>query len=181
MRTIERGGEYLRVADPEWRDPLDGGHAGRGGGRWNPPGSFGSVYLCASVAVARANVYRLLRDQPYGPEDLNPATAPTLIATRVPADRYADLLSARGLESAGLPPTYPRDARGRRISWSLCQRVGLAAWDEGHPGIACRSAGPGAPAAGRESEELAFFDRGRRLRVRARRRFDDWFWGPGAQ
>jgi RES domain-containing protein len=176
VRTIERGGEYLRVADPTWRDPLDGSHAARTGGRWNPAGSFGCVYLCASLAVARANVYRKLRDQPYGPEDLDPQTAPVLIATRVSGARYADLLTARGLESAGLPATYPRDSGGRRISWSRCQRVGLAAWDEGLPGLACRSAAPRVPSVGRESEELAFFIRGRRLRVRSRRRFDDWFW-----
>ena len=176
MRTVRRGGEYLRVADPAWRDPLDGNHAARTGGRWNPAGSFGCVYLCASLAVARANVYRKLRDQPYGPEDLDPATAPVLIAIRVPEARYADLVSARGLESAGLPTTYPRDSGGRRISWSRCQRVGLAAWEEDHPGLACRSAAPRAPATGRDSEELAHFDRGRRLRVRSRRRFADWFW-----
>lgn len=174
MRTVRRGGTYLRVADPGWRDPLDGSHAMRGGGRWNPPGSFPVVYLCDSVEVARANVYRLLRDQPYGPEDLNPRTAPALVATRVGSARYADLVSARGLRSAGLPDSYPRTAGGRRVSWSRCQKVGVAAFDEGHPGIACRSAAPGAPPGG---EELAWFQRGRRrLRVGSRRTFTQWFW-----
>ena len=42
------------------------------GGRWNPPESFPVVYLCRSVPVARANVYRKLEGQPYGPEDLRP-------------------------------------------------------------------------------------------------------------
>jgi hypothetical protein len=174
MRTVERGGTYLRVADPGWRNPLDGSHAMRGGGRWNPPGSFPVVYLCGSVEVARAVVYGRLADQPYGPEDLSRPTAPVLISTRVPTDRYADLLSARGLDSAGLPRTYPRDGRGRRIGWSRCQPAGLAARQEGHPGIACRSAAPTAPADG---EELAWFQRGtRRLRVASRRRFEEWFW-----
>jgi RES domain-containing protein len=174
MRTVRRGGTYLRVADPAWRNPLDGAHAMRNGGRWNPPGTFPVVYLCESVEVARANVYRLLVDQPYGPEDLRPAAAPVLVATRVPPDRYVDLLSPRGLESAGLPRTYPRDARGRRIGWSRSQRVGVAAWEQDHRGIACRSAAPNAPEGG---EELAWFQRGRRrLPVSSRRRFDDWFW-----
>jgi RES domain-containing protein len=174
VRTIRREGEYLRVADPAWSDPLDGRWSTHQGGRWNPPGSFPVVYLCASEAVARANVYRLLVDQPYGPEDLRPEAGPVLVATRVPEDRYADLITARGLESAGLPASFPRDGRGRRISWSRCQPVGVAAWEEGHPGIAARSAAPGAPP---RSEELAFFERGRRrLRARSTRPFADWFW-----
>jgi RES domain len=174
MRTVERGGTYVRVADPAWRNALDGSHAMRSGGRWNPSGSFPVVYLCGSVEVARAIVYARLVDQPYGPEDLDPGAAPVLISTRVATGRYADLLSPRGLDSAGLPRSYPRDGRGRRIGWSRCQPVGVAAFEDGHPGIACRSAAPTAPA---DSEELAWFQRGRRrLRVASRRRFDEWFW-----
>lgn len=174
MRTVERGGTYLRVADPRWRDPLDGSHSMRSGGRWNPPGSFPVVYLCETVAVARVYVYRKLAGQPYGPEDLDPSRGPVLVAARVRRERYADLVSARGLRSAGLPPTYPRDARNRTISWSRCQPVGVEAWEAGHPGIACRSAAPNAP---RGDEELAWFARGRRrLRAVSRRTFGGWFW-----
>jgi RES domain-containing protein len=72
MRTVRRGGPYLRVADPAWADPLDGRFAADRGGRWNPPESFPVVYLCGSIEVARANVYRRLAGQPYGPEDLLP-------------------------------------------------------------------------------------------------------------
>src|SRR5439155_19886109 len=36
LRTIARVGDYLRVADPDWYDPLDGGFAKLRGGRWNP-------------------------------------------------------------------------------------------------------------------------------------------------
>jgi RES domain-containing protein len=174
VRTAERAGTYLRVADPRWRDPLDGSHSMRSGGRWNPPGSFPVVYLCETVGVARAYVYRKLADQPYGAEDLAPARAPVLVATRVRRARFADLVSARGLRSAGLPASYPRDARNRAIGWSRCQPVGVEAWEAGHPGIACRSAAPSAPA---REEELAWFERRRRrLRVGARRAFADWFW-----
>jgi RES domain-containing protein len=172
VRTVRRGGEYLRVADPGWDDPLDGSWSTHQGGRWNPPGSFPVVYLCRTVEVARANVYRLLRDQPYGPEDLRPEAGPVLVGARVPEDRYADLVTARGLESAGLPASYPVDRRGRRLSWSRCQPIGIAAWEAGHPGLAARTAAPGA-----SGEELAWFQRGRRrLRARSRRAFADWFW-----
>src|SRR5947199_199474 len=60
VRTVERRGAYVRVADPGWRDPLDGRHARARGGRWNPPESFPVVYLCATLGVARANVIRKL-------------------------------------------------------------------------------------------------------------------------
>jgi hypothetical protein len=173
MRHIQRGGTYLRVADPTWSDPMDGAFAAGRGGRWNPPRSFGVTYLCASIEVARANVWRRLADQPYGPEDLAPASAPVLATTRVPTARYVDVITRRGCESAGLPPTYPRDGRGRIVPHERCQPIGSRAWEEGEPGIACRSAAPGAPPGG---EELAFFARRRRLRASSMLAFERWFW-----
>ena len=179
MRTIRREGAYLRVADPGWRDPLDGRYARVRGGRWNPPDSFPVVYLCASIAVARAVVLGKLEGQPFGPEDLDPRTAPALVGASVPRDRYVDVITSRGCDSAGLPETYPMDRARRRIGWSRCQPVGQAAWDGGAAGIACRSAAPQSPQGG---EELAWFQRpGRRLRRRRTRRFDDWFWPARAE
>jgi hypothetical protein len=168
LRTIRRGGPYLRVADPDWDDPLDGRYAADRGGRWNPPESFPVVYLCETVAVARAIVYRRLEGQPYGPEDLRPEGGPVLVRTRVPEDRYLNVVTEAGLRNAGLPRTYPRDGRGRIVSWRRCQPIGLRAWEAGLPGIAARSAaGPG--------EELAYFGR-RRLRRAGVRSFPEWFW-----
>jgi hypothetical protein len=164
----------MRVADPGWRDPLDGRYARARGGRWNPPESFPVVYLCASIAVARAVVLGRLEGQPFGPEDLDRRTAPVLVGASVPQHRYVDIVTGRGCTSAGLPETYPRNGARRRIGWRRCQAVGKAAWDSGAPGVACRSAAPQAPAGG---EELAWFQRpGRRLRRRRSRPFDDWFW-----
>src|SRR5204863_1379150 len=144
------------------------------GGRWNPPGSFPVVYLCRTVEVARAVLYQKLARHPYGPEDLNPARAPVLVATVVRDERFADAITARGLESAGLPPSYPRDEAGDVLGWARCRPIGVGAWEAGLPGVACRSAAPTAPPGG---EELAWFQRGRRrLRAGAVRRLDDWFW-----
>jgi len=177
VRTVRRGGDYLRVADPAWADPLDGRFSARRGGRWNPPRSFAAVYLSRTVEVARAVVHQKLADHPYGPEDLSPATAPVLVEAVVRAERFADALTARGLGSAGLPPGYPRDEAGDVVGWARCQPIGVDAWEAGLPGVACRSAAPTAPPGG---EELAWFQRGRRrLRARAVRRFDDWFWELG--
>ncbi len=173
MRHLRRAGPYLRVADPAWDDPLDGGYAARRGGRWNPPASFAVVYLCSSTPVARANVYRLLADQPYGPEDLEPATAPVLAATEVPSDRYVDAVTARGLTSIGLPATYPLDASGRTVDRERCEAIGQTAFDADEPGIAYRSAAPTAPYRG---EELAWFERGAKLSAESTKLFEHWFW-----
>jgi len=173
VRHLRRGGAYLRVADPAWHDPLDGSYAARAGGRWNSPDSFLVVYLCRSTAVARANVYRLLADQPYGPEDLEPASAPVLVTAEIAADDHVDAVTARGLASVGLPRTYPLDARGDTVDRERCEAIGQTAWDAGEPGIACRSAAPTAPHRG---EELAWFERGIPLTAESTQPFDQWFW-----
>jgi RES domain-containing protein len=174
MRTIRRAGEYLRIADPGWADHLDGRYARDRGGRWNAPGSFPVVYLNGSVDVARANLYKRLADQPYGPEDLDPEHAPLLVSTQVRLALFADVITSRGCESAGLPATYPRDRRGREVSWARCQPIGQAAWGAGLAGVACRTAARTAPPGG---EELAWFQRGRRrLRPKRSLTFEEWFW-----
>jgi len=177
LRHVRRGGiAYFRVADAAWADPLNPSFAQASGGRWNPTGSFGVLYLCASREVAQANVARRLEGQPYGPEDL--VAGPVLVELRAPRAMYVDALSARGLESLGLPATYPLHGNGRRVSWSRCQPIGRRAWEEGEPGIACRSA---AIRAGSPGEELALFDRGKLPSARAVRTFEEWFWdGEGA-
>jgi RES domain len=182
VRTIRRGGPYLRVADPGWEDPLDGRYAAERGGRWNPPESFPVVYLCRSVAVARANVYRKLEGQPYGPEDLHPEAGPILVRTNATEDRYLNVVTDAGCRDAGLPKSYPRDGRGRIVSHRRCHPIGLRAWEAGLPGVAARSAATAAlrrghpPAAGTD-EELAYFGR-RKLRRGRVTPFEEWFWEP---
>jgi hypothetical protein len=174
MRHIERGGTYVRVVDPGWSDPLDASFSRRRGGRWSPAGEFAALYLCRDVETARANARRLLAGQPFTFDDLRPERLPALVETTVPDARYVDAVGARGLASLGLPETYPLDERGRVVGHERCQPIGSAAWIAGEPGIACRSAAPGAP---RWGEELALFDRGRRLRRGRRRRFESWYRG----
>ena len=82
--SIRRGGPYLRVADPDWDDPLDGRFAAERGGRWNPPESFPVVYLCRSIAVARANVYRRAGATALRAEDLRPEAARSWSGRRFP-------------------------------------------------------------------------------------------------
>lgn len=172
MRHVRRGGDYLRVADPDWKDPLSGEHAGRRGGRWNPPGSFDAVYLNASVEVARAQVLHKLEPRGIRPEDLEPDRGPLLVHTEVRTDDYVDAIRDGGLSALGLPTTYPLDGGGVLIPHGVCQPIGQRAWDADERGIACRSATPGLATGG---EELAFFAR-EALQPRLTQGFADWYW-----
>jgi hypothetical protein len=172
FRTTRRGGEYLRVADPAWDEPLDGRYAQRSGGRWNAPGSFPVVYLNADVATARANVALRFEGRPFSLEDLDPDEAPVLVATEVATADFVDVLSDEGSTAAGLPATYPLQS-GKTIPYARCQPIGQQAWDEGHPGIACRSA---AGAAAAENEELAWFEREEKLAPATTTAFESWYW-----
>ena len=169
---VTRGGVYVRVADPDWEDPLSGDFAKARGGRWNAPGAFPVVYLNGDVRVARANVLQRFAGLPYGPEDLEPSAAPALVSTAVPEDEFVDVVSDAGCAAVGLPRTYPVHDDGVPVSHELCRPVGQAAWDAGLPGIACRSAAPAAPPGG---EELARFGRGEPLTPLQVRRVLDWF------
>jgi len=173
LRLVTRGGRYVRVAEARWADdPFNSSYALERGGRWNPPGSFGVVYLNDGEGTARRNVERLFEGLPYGPEDLDPNEAPVLVETDIPATDFVDALTDAGLTAAGLPATYPDDEEGRRVPHAVCQPIGQAAWDDNLPGVACRSAAPGTA---RDDEELAWFDRGRPLAETARWAFEDWF------
>ena len=71
---------------------------------------------------------------------------------------------------------YPNDpTHGSVVPWSQCQPIGIAAWDAGDPGIACRSAAPSAPPDG---EELAWLEHpgATPLHVQSVLAFDEWFW-----
>lgn len=173
-RHLTRSGRAYRVADPGWADPLDPHFSAMSGGRWNPPGSFGVVYFNVDFAAARANVARLYRDTPYGPEDLDPATAPLLIDVELPAERYADAGTKRGLASLRLPATYPDDGQGAVVDRTLCQAIGTRLFTDGELGVACRSAAA-LPSPG---EELAWFAQAGRAPLDAvrRRMFEEWFW-----
>lgn len=169
---VRRGGRYVRVADPDWDDPLDGSYAGRLGRRWNAPGAFPVVYLNATEAVARANVDKQFAPLPYSPSDLDPAEAPVLVETEVPSADYVDVVTDAGCAALGLPATYPYDAVGAVISWEVCRPIGQRAWSSGEHGIACRSA---ALPRGTVGEELAYFQRGDRLPRLGVRAFAGWY------
>ncbi len=172
--TINAGGRYLRVADPDWDNPLDGTYARDNGGRWNRPGSYPVVYLNRSLRTARLNCLHKYRDLPYGPEDLDEAEAPVLVATDVADGQHADCISDTGLEGWGLPTSYPQHPDGEPVRWEECRPVGEAAHGAGLDGVACRSAAEGARP---DDDELAYFERDdAALEPAERVPFRDWFW-----
>ena len=174
-RTIRRQGSYNRLAEPSWADPLDTTHSARDGGRWNPPGRFGVLYLNRDVRVARLQVLHKLQGQPYAVEDLDEAEQHDLVGVQISARNWLDCVTDAGLQAVGLPATYPRHANNRDVRHATCQPVGEAAYEDGKPGVACRSA---AIDALQTDEELAIFDRevSSSVRMTQRRPFADWFW-----
>jgi hypothetical protein len=169
VRHLTRGGTYFRLAERSWSDPLSATYSRDRGGRWNPPESFGVLYLNSSVELARAQLAHKLEPRGIRPEDLDPAAAPLLVQSEVPEGRYVDAVGEAGLASLGLPASYPRARDGTEIPHSVCQPIGLRAWELGEAGIACRSAAASA------LEELALFDRGDRLRATKSESFAEWF------
>jgi RES domain-containing protein len=170
--TVRRGGEYNRLAEPGWRDPLDTAFAKSTGGRWNPPGSFGVLYLNRDERVARLQADHRLAGQPYGIEDLEPAEQHDLVVVDVPEADRLDCVTGKGLEAVGLPSSYPRSADGEPVGHHVCQQVGLGAREAAHTGVACRSAATRATAS---DEELALFEGHAALDVRERRPFTAWY------
>jgi hypothetical protein len=174
--VVRRGGHYYRLAEPDWQDPLDSSYNQAVGGRWNAPAAFPVLYVNDSVGTAHLQVLHKLAGLPYGPEDLEPDAQHDLVSIDVPQRAYLDCVSDAGLALVGLPSSYPRHPNGEPVSQVSCRPVGLRVWDDGLPGIACRSAASGATNA---NEELAFFDRAGQPRpsITARTSFADWWWG----
>ena len=166
--TVHVGGEHYRIADPDWGDPLDSSYAARGGQRWNPPG-LPCLYLNSDLVTARANLTKRFAGLPYGPDDLDPATAPLLVTVDVPEGQAVDAYTDEGLTTAGLPTSYPLDIDEQLIPHRICQPIGQAAFDAGLDGVDCRSAAPGG------TRELAWFRRSIEVQPRARLTFEQWW------
>jgi RES domain-containing protein len=172
MRHVERGGLHFRVCDPSWKDPLDTSFAKSHGGRWNPPGSFGVLYLCATISVAAGNARRAYDGEIATLFDLLPEQRPGLQVVTITPTRVVDAVTDAGLRSLRLPLDYPIGA-----SWRRCQAIGKRAYERGENGIACRSAdAPGRTNIAIEGEELVIVDRAVRYVTRLERvPFAQWY------
>jgi hypothetical protein len=171
MLGLERGGHYFRVCDPGWRNPLDTSFARARGGRWNPPGLFGALYLNATILVAAANARLSFSGEIASLYDLQPAQRPDLLQVTVSKARFVDAVTRTGLRSLRLPSSYPIG-----VPHARCQRIAKRAFDEGEPsGVAYRSNAEATPSSF-IGEELAVFDRASALvRKKARLTFSEWY------
>lgn len=139
IETLPDGYPWLRVADPSWEDPLDPSYAGTHGGRWNPPGSFPTLYLNEDLPTARAQVTALLRGSPVEPDDLDDGF--DLVKATLPrSQEVADAASDAGLTALGLPETYPHHRNGRPVRHETCQPIGEMVKTADLRGVRARSA-----------------------------------------
>lgn len=100
-------------------DPLDGHGARLHGGRFTPPGSFPTLYLCTSLRCVTAELQRLGQRQVIGVEALLPRA---VYEYSVSLSRVLDLTSGEVLEQVGL-----READVTAPDWRLTQELGKAA------------------------------------------------------
>jgi hypothetical protein len=133
------GHRWLRVADPLWDDPLDPSFAAEHGGRWNPPGSFPTLYLNEDLETARAQVIALLSGSPVEPDDLDEGFD-LVLATLPRSQEVADAVTDPGLAALGLPDTYPKYRNGQPIRREACQPIGDLVHGAGLRGVHARSA-----------------------------------------
>jgi hypothetical protein len=175
VKTVPDGHRWLRVADPFWVDPLDPSFAEVFGGRWNPPGSFPTLYLNEDLRTARAQVTALFRDSPVTPDDLDQGFD-LVVATLPRSQDVADAVSADGLEALGLPETYPKHRNGRPVRHDVCQPVGRSVREAGLRGVHARSAATD-DGSGRE---LAWFParESSKATLEERIAYRDWWYDP---
>jgi RES domain-containing protein len=152
LPETRRSGSYYRVCDPDWTDCADTTFAKAHGGRWNPPGAFGALYLNATLRVAAANARRAHAGRAIGLFDLRPEERPHLATFLIPSLRVVDAVGDAGVRELGFPPTFPVD-----VDWAPCQAIAAHAYANGFDGAAARSAAE-ARFSGSLGEELAVFD-----------------------
>ncbi len=165
------GLQWFRVADANWDDPLDPSYAQRHGGRWNPPNSFPTLYLNEDLHTARAQITHMLEGSPVDPEDLD---APYILVTvSLPRNQVAaDAVTDAGLDSLGLPSTYPM-FDGALVSRDECQPIGAAVKLAGLRGVHARSAAT-PDGSGRELAWFPARPSSKARRVAPDRPFSEW-------
>jgi len=170
-RRVRRGGEYLRVANPGWADPFDTTFSRRAGGRWNPPGSFGALYLNRDIRTASANARRVLAEQGgFSLFDLKPERRPVAVRCTLLPRLLANAVTETGLGAIGLPAEYPW-----QVGWDRCQPIGARLQEAGEDGIAARSAAECAGPGHWMGEEAVLFEPVGGVRRGKMLRFDQWY------
>jgi RES domain-containing protein len=171
-RTIRRGGAYYRVVAPEWIDPTNTEYSKQRGGRWNPAGEFGALYLNATVHVAGANARARHAGRAIKLFDLLPEARPELVTFEVPTAEVVDACTPDGITALGFAENFPYG-----IPWPPCLAIAREAHAAELPGIASRSNAE-ATATTSVGEELALFEEFVVGAPSARRPFHQWYPDP---
>jgi RES domain len=141
VTQVPDGHVWLRLVRPHYADAFDTSFALRHGGRWNPPGSWPTLYLNEDLATVHAQVRHMFAGRGIEPDDLDDDAPIALAAATLPGrQRVADVISADGVGSVGLPDSYPLDARGGPIGHEVTWTIGIRAHDAHLRGVWCRSA-----------------------------------------
>jgi RES domain-containing protein len=172
LPTVNRSGRYFRVCKPEWVNGGDMSFSKRVGGRWNPPGEFGALYLNATVRLAAAQARHQHEGRAIALFDLRPERRPMLASFDVPPVTVVDVVTAEAIRSLGLPATYPVD-----VAWEACRQIARAAYQRGLAGVAARSAAE-ARVNDVVGEELAYFDAQPALDALDGKAFAEWYPDP---
>jgi len=170
--TVHRGGPYYRVVAPNWVNPADTSYSKRQGGRWNPPGEFGALYLNADVHVAAANARAQHAGRAIKLFDLLPEARPELVTFDIQWVKVLDACTQRGIAALGFKNDFPY-----KVSWLACQTVAREAHAAGLPGIAARSHAE-ITATASVGEELALFEEISPGPPIARQSFHEWYPDP---
>ena len=123
---------WLRICEASWDDPLDDTFAQGRGGRWNPAGSWRTLYLNEDRVTARLNLDRFISGWPYEPEDLDARSGPHLVEALLPRSQTVGTCTHQP-ESG--PPACRRPTR-----WTAGERSSA---DAPSQQAACRSTTPG--------------------------------------
>jgi RES domain-containing protein len=170
--TVQRAGRYLRVIAPDWVDPLDTAYSKRTGGRWNVPGVFGALYLCADVHVAAANARARHAGRALKLFDLRPEARPQLVTVGVPPSDVVDAWTTSGVGALGFAESFPYE-----VPWVPCQAIAHAAYVAGVAGVAARSNAEATPTR-YVGEELAVFEGTDVRDLLERQQFAQWYPDP---
>ena len=170
--TVRRGGPYFRVVAPEWIDPADTSYSKHRGGRWNPVGEFGALYLNATVQVAAANARERHAGRAIKLFDLLPQARPELVMFQIPMLDVVDACTPNGIGVLGFAENFPYG-----VTWPPCQAIAREAHAATLAGVAARSNAE-ATATVFVGEELALFEELVVGAPRERREFHRWYPDP---
>jgi RES domain-containing protein len=128
---MARTGSAYRNQSPRY-DPRSGEGARLHGGRFNPPGSFSTLYLCETRPCAVAELTRQGTRHVVGIEGLLPRV---LYRYELDLHRVLDLTDEQTRQHVGLTEDVLTGD-----DWSLCQQLGTEAYTSGDQAIRTFSA-----------------------------------------